>query len=72
MRQSALCGGSAVRLTHEEMANDLGTAREVVTRVLRYFQSKGIVQVSRGSIRILDRKRLKSSQRNDLNHSERL
>ena len=57
-QQSALSGGGAVNLTHEEIARDMGTAREVVTRMLRYFQSEGVVQVSRGSVRILDREKL--------------
>lgn len=36
----------------------LGTAREVVTRMLRYFQSEGLVSLARGEVRILDRKAL--------------
>lgn len=45
-------------ITHEKIANHLGTAREVVTRMLRYFQSEGLVTLQRGTIRILDQKRL--------------
>ena len=45
-------------MTHEKIANHLGTAREVVTRMLRYFQSEGMVQLTRGGINILDEKRL--------------
>jgi CRP/FNR family transcriptional regulator len=37
----------------------MGSAREVVSRMLKYFASEGIVEVSRGGIRILDKKRLR-------------
>lgn len=43
-----------LKTTHEVLANHLGTAREVVTRMLRYFQSEGMVQLSRGSVTIMD------------------
>lgn len=57
-RQSALSGGDTVALTHEEIARDLGTAREVVTRMLRYFQSEGMVRLSRGRVALADVKKL--------------
>ncbi len=41
-------------LTHEKIANHMGTAREVVTRMLKYFQSEGMVALSRGYIEITD------------------
>ena len=41
---------AAFLLTHERVAAHLGSAREVVTRLLRYFQSEGLVQLERGSI----------------------
>ncbi|MCI8455372.1 MAG: Crp/Fnr family transcriptional regulator [Lachnospiraceae bacterium] len=44
----------ALKTTHERIANHLGTAREVVTRMLRYFQSEGLVRLSRGMIEIAD------------------
>ena len=46
-------------LTHEKIANHLGTAREVITRMLKYFQNEGIVVINRGTIQILDVKKLK-------------
>ena len=46
-------------MTHERIANHLGTAREVVTRMLRYFQSEGMVRLSRGEIAITDEKALR-------------
>ncbi len=42
----------------EMIANHLGTHREVITRMLRYFQSEEIVRLSRGAVRLLDRQRL--------------
>ncbi|MBP3661135.1 MAG: Crp/Fnr family transcriptional regulator [Oscillospiraceae bacterium] len=53
-------GGDTVKLTHEQIAKYMGSAREVVSRMLKYFSSEGIVQVSRGGIRILDRQRLRA------------
>jgi CRP/FNR family transcriptional regulator len=47
-----------LKLTHERIANHLGTAREVVTRMLRYFQGEGFVRLTRGAIEILDLPRL--------------
>lgn len=45
-----LTQSDTIQITHEKIANHLGTAREVVTRMLRYFQNEGIVKISRGSI----------------------
>jgi CRP/FNR family transcriptional regulator len=53
------CGGK-LKTTHEEIARDLGTAREVVTRMLKYFQAEGMVKLSRGEISLTDRKKLQS------------
>ena len=36
----------------------MGTAREVVTRMLRYFQNEGLVRLSRGTVELADEKRL--------------
>ena len=47
-----------LKITHEKIANHLGTAREVVTRMLRYFQSENLVRLSRGTIEITDKKGL--------------
>ena len=58
LEESNLEDSPALKITHEKIANHLGTAREVVTRMLRYFQSEGMVKLTRGSIEITDRKRL--------------
>ena len=53
-------GGDTVKLTHEQIAKYMGSAREVVSRMLKYFTAEGIVSVSRSDgIRILDKKRLR-------------
>ena len=48
-----------LKITHERIANHMGTAREVVTRMLRYFQSEGMVRLTRGTVEILDTKALR-------------
>ena len=50
----------SLKITHEKIANHLGTAREVVTRMLRYFQSEGLVKLTRGSVEITDLPRLQN------------
>jgi CRP/FNR family transcriptional regulator len=40
-------------MTHQQIANDLGTAREVVSRLLKDFERKGKVVLSRGNIRLV-------------------
>ena len=58
LEESTLEGTRELKLTHEKIANHMGTAREVVTRMLRYFQSEGLVALTRGAVEILDPKRL--------------
>ncbi len=58
LEQSAIEGSDVINITHETIAKNLGSAREVVSRMLKYFQSSDIVNVTRGSIEIKDRKKL--------------
>ena len=58
LEESALEGSDSLSITHEKIANHLGSAREVVTRMLRYFQREGLVELSRGTICILSREKL--------------
>ena len=51
-------GSDIIPLTHEQIAKYMGSAREVVTRMLKYFGNEGIVEVSRKGVKILDKKRL--------------
>lgn len=58
LEEQAFSGSDVLMLTHEQLGNHLGSAREVVTRMLKYFQSEGLVQLGRGSVRLLDQRRL--------------
>ena len=52
---AALLGhGQEIATTHQALADSLGTAREIVTRLLRRFEREGWISVSRERIRILD------------------
>ncbi len=59
LEESALDGTESLKITHEKIANHMGTAREVVTRMLRYFQSEGMVKLTRGTVKLVDVKRLR-------------
>jgi CRP/FNR family transcriptional regulator len=58
LEESALENSQILKLTHEKIANHMGTAREVVTRMLRYFQSEGMVTLTRGAIELTNTKAL--------------
>jgi len=58
LEESAIEGGDRLNITHETIANHLGTHREVITRMLRYLQSEGMVRLSRGAVELLDEKKL--------------
>ena len=51
-------GGDTVYLTQESIAKYMGSAREVVSRMLKYFSNEGLVEVSRGGVKVLDKPRL--------------
>ena len=58
LEEAAIEGSNRLQMTHETIANHLGTRREVVTRMLRYFQEEGLVKLSRGVVEITDEKKL--------------
>ena len=60
LEESQLEDSRTLKITHEKIANHMGTAREVVTRMLRYFQSEDMVKLTRGTIEIVDRKKLEA------------
>ena len=62
LEETRLENTDSLKITHEKIAAHMGTAREVVTRMLRYFQSEGMVRLTRGTVDILDRKRLENLQ----------
>lgn len=48
-----------LKITHESIANHLGSHREVITRMLHHFQNESIVKLSRGNIEIINAMKLK-------------
>ena len=61
--ETARTGGDTVFLTHEQIAKYMGSAREVVSRMLKYFSGEGIVSLSRKGVKIIDKQRLRALTR---------
>lgn len=53
-----LAHGAIIQITHHLLAEELGSSREVISRILEGFEENGIVALERGEIRILDRSAL--------------
>ena len=60
LEESSLEDTNVLKITHEKIASHMGTAREVITRMLRYFQSEGMVKLTRGTVEILDEEALEA------------
>ena len=60
LEESSLENSTSLKITHEKIANHMGTAREVVTRMLRYFQGEGMVKLTRGTVELIDEDRLEA------------
>lgn len=60
LEEAAIEGTDQLKITHETIANHLGSHREVITRMLRYFQNEGMVKLSRGMVTLLDEHKLKA------------
>lgn len=58
LEQTALEESDKISITHEEIAKHLGSAREVVSRMLKYFEREGIVRLSRGAVELTAREAL--------------
>ncbi|SHK20852.1 CRP/FNR family transcriptional regulator, anaerobic regulatory protein [Hathewaya proteolytica DSM 3090] len=58
--ESLNTGSDILYITHEEIAKHVGSAREVVSRMLKYFSNEGMVGLSRGKITITNKGRLRS------------
>ena len=58
LEHRVLAGSDTLPVTHEALARDAGTAREVVTRLLKQFQADGLVRLTRGKVEIIDAGRL--------------
>ncbi len=57
--ESARLEHDLIPLTHAEIARAMGSAREVISRTLKYFTAEQLVELSRGGVRLLDKARLK-------------
>ncbi len=60
LEEAAIENSAELKLTHEYIANHLGSHREVITRMLRYFQSEGLVKLSRGKVTLTNEKALRA------------
>lgn len=57
--ESASLKSDEIPMTHEQIAKLMGSAREVVTRMLKYFSSEGYVELSRGMVNLIDKAALR-------------
>ncbi len=62
LEEARLEESNLLKITHEKIANHMGTAREVVTRMLRYFQNEGMVKLTRGTIELTNKEALEKLQ----------
>lgn len=53
-----LMQGPVMATTHQNLADELGSVREVISRILEDFQAQNIVQLDRGQVNVLDREAL--------------
>ena len=53
------CGRTEIMITHGALAIELGSAREVITRILKLFTTRGWVRVHRGRVEIINRQALR-------------
>lgn len=58
--ESSRTGSDFLPLTHEQIAKYIGSAREVVSRMLKYFSGEGFVELSRAGVRIVDKASLRA------------
>ncbi len=59
LEESYIEGTNVLKITHETVGNHMGNPREVVSRMLKYFQNEGIVRLSRGTIEIVNQNELR-------------
>ncbi|MGN6710439.1 Crp/Fnr family transcriptional regulator [Anaerocolumna jejuensis] len=52
-------GSDTIELTHEQIAKYVGSAREVVSRMMKYFAQEGIVELYRGGVKVINKKKLR-------------
>ena len=63
LEQSVLEGSQTLTLTHDIIAKNIGTAREVISRTLKYLENEGLLKLSRGQIQLIDMKKLNEISR---------
>ena len=68
LEERALEESDTLRITHEQIAKHLGSAREVVTRMLKHFQTEGLLTLSRGTICLTDVKGLLALSESGVSH----
>ena len=62
--EAAKTGSDTIKLTHEQIAKYIGSAREVVSRMLKYFSAEGLVSVSRSEgIKLINKQKLRAITR---------
>lgn len=57
--EAAQTGSDTIRLTNEQIARYIGSAREVVSRVLKYFAADGIAERTKEGVKIIDKQKLR-------------
>ena len=60
LEEREISGSPVLYTTHDQLARQLSSAREVVTRLLKYFQEEKLVALSRGKVTLLDETALKA------------
>lgn len=58
LEKQNLAASSVLNISHQEIANDLNTSREVISRMLKQIEKKGAINLSRSQIEIIDLDRL--------------
>lgn len=68
LEECAIANSKTLHTTHDQLARQLSSAREVISRMLKYFQTEKLVSLSRGTITILDEKALRALAAGSLRH----
>lgn len=53
LKEKRIHQGTTLEITHQQLANELGTAREVVSRLLKQLEKQGTIELDRGIIKII-------------------
>ena len=61
LNESNTTNSDEINMTHEQIAKLMGSAREVVTRMLKYFSTEGYVELTRGKVKIINKQALEKS-----------